>query len=505
MIPPASEVPPQSQQPPSYPLSSSSPSQQFPPRILSLDVILGVAVLGALFTSIWIFGGFSSNDQTGLLLKSKGLNYRLFGTVDLLLNEKMKTLIAIVFGAGMIIFISQKNEKGQPGNADLFMRRQLWLIFFGLINAIVFLWTHDIVFHLGVMGVLLFPFVRFSQRSLFIASAVALLIFCAKNYWNYSDDKKAYRKYKAVLVVEEKIKKDSVDTAKKDSILKAEKKDSLSKDAKQDTLTKAVVKDTLTKDQKGDKSAWEGKVAGMKYDPKKDDEDKKSMRKVSYGKLWNYLLPRSQVREAQWTYQFGIWDFAAMILLGMGLFKSGFFNASFSRSKYLLLSLVGITIGLLLGWFRLHNYQLTLHDYAKYIDRHWIPHTFFFPLEMASMSVGYASLLLFFIGTGPLNKLWRGFAAVGRLALTNYLMQSIICTIFFTGFGMGNFGRLSQYQLYMMAAEICLVQVVFSVLWLRYYHYGPAEWLLRCLVYKKWMPNKIYKQSTDTTQPTIAS
>ena len=491
MIPPVSEVPLHSEQSP-----SSSQSQSFPPRIPSLDVILGVAVLGALFISILIFGGFSSNDQTALLLKSKGLNYRLFGKMDLLLNEKMKTLIAIVFGAGMIIFMSRDNEKGQAGNADLLMRRQMWLILFGLINAIVFLWTGDILFHLGIMGVLLFPFVRFSQRSLFIASAVALIIFCGKNYWNYADDKKAYRKYKAVVVVEGKIKKDSADNAKKDSILKAEKKD---------TLSKASAKDTLTKEQKTDKSAWEGKIAGMKYDPKKDDDEKKSMRKVSYGKLWNHLLPRSQVREAQWTYQFGLWDFGAMILLGMALFKSGFFNARLSRSKYLMIALSGITIGLLLGWFRLHNNQVTLQDYAKYIDKHWIPYNLFFPIEMVTMSLGYASLLLFFIGTGPLNRLWRGFAAAGRLALTNYLLQSIICTILFTGFGMGYYGRLSQPKLYIIAAEICLVQIVFSVLWLRYFHYGPAEWLLRCLVHKRWVPNKISNQSVGTSSATIAS
>jgi uncharacterized protein len=111
------------------------------------------------------------------------------------------------------------------------------------------------------------------------------------------------------------------------------------------------------------------------------------------------------------------------------------------------------------------------------------------------MALGYASLVLLLVGAGSLNRLWRGFAYAGKMALTNYLLQSIICTIFFTGFGMGYFGRLSQYQLYIIAGEICLLQLVFSILWLRHYYVGPAEWLLRCLMYKKWLPNKINRSA----------
>lgn len=492
MIPPISEVPAQSQPSTS---SGSLPAQS--PRIASLDVLRGIAILGALFVSIWLFGGFSTNQQTGLLLRSKGLNYRLFGAVDILLEGKMRALISFVFGAGMILFLSKENVKGQLSNADLFIRRQFWLMLFGLINAIVFLWTGDKLFHLAVMGVLLFPFIRLSKRGLLIAATVALVIYCGKNYWNYSDDRKAYNKYLAVTNVEKKIKKDSTDNAKKDSLLKTQKKDSLSAVKKTDSLSGKAKTDTLTKKQKDDKSAWEGKVSGMKYDAKKDDAEKKAMRSTSYGKLWNHLLPTTQYKEAAWTYQTGIWDFAAMILLGMALLKFGFFSSQLPRSKYLLIAAAGITAGLLLGWFRLHNNQFTLQDYAKYIGHHWIPYNFFFPFEMAFMALGYASLVLLLLGTGPLNRLWQSFAYVGKMALSNYLLQSIVCAIFFTGFGMGYFGRLSQYQLYVIAGEICLVQIVFSLLWLRHFYYGPAEWLLRCLVYKKWLPNKINRSAID--------
>jgi uncharacterized protein len=87
------------------------------------------------------------------------------------------------------------------------------------------------------------------------------------------------------------------------------------------------------------------------------------------------------------------------------------------------------------------------------------------------------------------------------MALTIYLLQSILCVIFFTGFGMGYFGKLQQWQLYFFAAEVALVNIVFSVFWLRYFYHGPAEWLWRCLIYKKWLPNRI---NNSTIEPAIA-
>ncbi|HVF80933.1 MAG TPA: hypothetical protein VM884_03325, partial [Flavisolibacter sp.] len=287
----------------------------FTPRIQSLDVLRGIAVLFALFISIWAFGGFSRNDQNGLLLASKGFGYRLFGAVDILFDGKMRALIAIVFGAGMLAFLSKESKTNEPSTHDLFIRRQMWLILFGIINGLLLFWTQDVLFHLGIMGILLFPFIRLSARALLIAATIVTLLYSGKNFWNYADDRRAYTKYVAVTKAEEKIKKDSITRAK--AIAAAGIKDSTAK------------KDTLTKKQVREKGAWEGIIAGMKYDPKGDDGENKEMRATSYASLYNHLTPTLQAREARWTYQFGIWDFGGMILLGMALFKLGFFTNGF--------------------------------------------------------------------------------------------------------------------------------------------------------------------------------
>ncbi len=449
-------------------------------RIHSLDVLRGIAVLGALIVSIWVFGGFSSQQQNQLLLQSKGWNYRLFGAIELFFDGKMRALIALVFGAAMMLFLTKKREAGSTTTADVFIKRQLWLILLGLVNAVLLLWTQDILFHLGVMGILLFPFVRLSHRGLFIATILTTFIYCGKNYWNYADDKKMYTKYLAVTALEKKFEKDSIAKAQKGIVAK---------------------KDTLTKLQKQDTSAWTGRLAAMKVDVKKDHANIKAMRSVDYGKTWNHLLPTIQSREAQWTYQIGIWDFAGMIFLGMLLFKIGFFSHQFSRNGYLLLGIACLTGGLLLGWYRLHFHQITLHDYVKYINHHTLPHTFFFPIERAVMALGYASLVMLFLSIGFLNRIWSAFASVGKLALTNYFIQTILCTIFFYGYGMGYFGRLNQWQLYMFAAEVIMLQVVFSVIWVRHFNYGPVEWLLRRISYGKRLPDKFQKSSI--TEPAI--
>ncbi len=469
-----------------------NPPLPFSQRIQSLDVLRGIGILGGLFTSILLFGGFSTNRQRGLLTSPHGGNYQLFRVVNILLEGKMMALIAIVFGASMLLYLFKDKQTTQLRNADSFMRRQLWLIAFGLVNAFVFLWSGDALFHLGIMGVLLFSFSRLSPRSLVIAALFTALIFCGKYYWNYTDDRKVYTKYLVVAALEKKIKKDTTAAAK--TVVAG-------KPATKDSTASKQTKDTLTKKQMGEKIAWEGLVKRMKFDPKKDSETIKTMQENDYGKIWKAQLNDTQPREAQWTYRFGIWELGSMIFLGMALFKFGFFDTGFSSKKYVLPALGGLAIGFFLGWLRLHHQQLTSQDYEQYISHHSLPYNFFYPIEIACTALGYTSLFLLLLRASFLQPIGRALSKVGQMALSNYLLQSLVCVLFFDGFGMGYFARLQQWQLYLFAAEVVLVNIVFSVFWLRYFYHGPAEWLLRCLVSKSWLPNR---KITATAEPVIA-
>ena len=453
-------------------------------RIFSLDVIRGIALLGILLISIWEFGGLGMNQQTGIRISTKSSDHSLLVSILFLFEGKMRALFSLVFGAGIILYMNKPNQLTLPGTQELYIRRQMWLLAFGVVNAIILLWPGDILFQYGVMGILLFPFFRMSKKGLLIAAIICTLIYCGKSFWNYADDKTTYKKFKAITLVEEKFKKDSTERHKKDSL------SGMTAAALKISDSAGKKNDTLTKKQKEDKGAWEGISKGLKYDSTKakDSAEMKAMHS-GYGKMWNYLLQRSQGKEAAWLYRTGIWDIGSMVLLGMALFGFGFFSNGFSKTKYILLTVIGIVAGLLLAWFRLHYGNAKLIDYEKYITGNALPPNQFFPIERLLMATGYASLVILLLRLQILQWLWRALAAVGRMAFTNYLMQTIICTLFFYGYGFGYFGRLSQTELYFLVAEIWLVQTVFSVMWLRYYNYGPVEWLWRWLTYGKRFPN----------------
>jgi len=91
---------------------------------------------------------------------------------------------------------------------------------------------------------------------------------------------------------------------------------------------------------------------------------------------------------------------------------------------------------------------------------------------------------------GLAKDLTTRLAAVGQMALTNYVMHSIICAFIFYGFGFGLFGRLQRFELYYVVFGIWLFQLVVSPVWLRNFRFGPLEWLWRSLTYWKPQPMK---------------
>lgn len=476
--------------------SGSSPLQVVPPgisddRIFSLDVLRGLALLGILVISIGEFGGFITNQQIFYRTGTHGGNYKLLTAVSILFEGKMRALFALVFGAGIILFLQKKEHPVDISNADAYIRRQMWLMFFGIFNAFVLLWPGDILFQYGVVGILLFAFYGMKTRGLFICAIICMLIYCGKQYWNFTDDKKTYKKYVAVTVVEKKFKADSLSRAKKDSIDKTKDsvlfKDTLLKNKLNDSIARK--NDTLTKKQAEEKGAWEGLAKEMKYDSTKTESENKSMR-ASYLKVWTHLMGRSQYKESFWLYRIGVWDIGSMMLWGMALFSLGFFSSRFASSKYLIIGLIPLITGLALAWLRIKWGDERLMDFTKYIEKSSLPHNLFFPIERLLMATGYASLVLWLLRMGIFNWLWKALAAAGKMAFTNYILQSIFCTFFFYGYGFGYFGRLQQWELYFVVVEIALVQIVFSVFWLRYYTMGPLEWLWRCLIYKKRLPIK---------------
>lgn len=100
----------------------------------------------------------------------------------------------------------------------------------------------------------------------------------------------------------------------------------------------------------------------------------------------------------------------------------------------------------------------------------------------------YASAFTLLFEKPNWKKRLRVFAPVGQMALTNYLMQSVICAFIFLSYGLAMEALVGPAKLSLIAFAIYIGQLIYSPIWLRYFHFGPAEWLWRSLTYRKWQP-----------------
>ena len=82
----------------------------------------------------------------------------------------------------------------------------------------------------------------------------------------------------------------------------------------------------------------------------------------------------------------------------------------------------------------------------------------------------------------------RRLAAVGRMAFTNYLLQSVICTLIFYGHGLGYFGEVERGGQILIVFSVWIALIILSNLWLSRFRFGPVEWLWRTLTYLKPQP-----------------
>lgn len=172
----------------------------FSERIVILDSLRGIAVLGILLMNIPGFGlphirihDFTINNETGLNYYA----WYIFGPG--VFEGSQRAIFSMLFGAGTLIFISRL-EKRTNGlmPAELFFRRQLWLLVFGLFNAFVLLWFWDILYHYAICGMILFAFRRLKPRHLLIAASVCLLLITIR------ENRNLY-KQKAVIAKGEKV------------------------------------------------------------------------------------------------------------------------------------------------------------------------------------------------------------------------------------------------------------------------------------------------------------
>jgi uncharacterized protein len=175
------------------------------------------------------------------------------------------------------------------------------------------------------------------------------------------------------------------------------------------------------------------------------------------------------------------------MLIGMGLMKLGVFSAQRSRRFYLWMVAIGYGIGLPLIAF--DGWELIRHNFSNSYQMHGgMLYNYFGGLVVA---LGHVGMMMLVVQSGAIKWLTDRLAAVGRMALSNYLTHSIVCTTLFYGYGFGLFGDINRKGLAAIVLIIWVSQLLISPIWLRHFRFGPAEWLWRSLTYWKLQPLRV--------------
>ncbi len=182
------------------------------------------------------------------------------------------------------------------------------------------------------------------------------------------------------------------------------------------------------------------------------------------------------------TYIF--WRAGAMMLIGMALYKWRVMTGERSARFYAILALAcyGVGLPLVLGGI-VYN-ESTAFDFESFFAGGQM----FNMIGAVPVSVGHVALVMLLVRLNVLGLIGRALAAAGRMALTNYLSQSILCALFFYGYGLGMYGHLDRMEQLGVVAAIWMLQLVWSPLWLARFRFGPAEWAWRSLTYWRLQP-----------------
>lgn len=433
-------------------------------RIYALDVLRGVAVLGILLMNIPEFSmpqRYSEAFRTNIYT----VDFWVRAVVIIVFEGKMRALFSLLFGAGILLFIL--NKKTSAGIITrLFYRRMFWLVLFGLADAHLLLWQGDVLYYYGVIGMIAFLFRKVKARYLVLGiPLVAMVEFVLQTSYYQDMRQKRFAYVEATKAVEQGLQPDS---------------------SQRQALAewRELEKTFIPNDQ--------------------DIVENTNIMKSSYSTI------AAKIRNMSWQLQttyliYGLWDPLALMLLGMALFKWGFLTDQWTRRKYLWTAIIGYGLGLPLviyDFYYSYQYYPNLAASFRQMEQHsivWM--NLIYPVQRILLVMAHAAVIMLVIRSVTFNRLLNSLASAGQMALTNYVMQSVICTLLFFGYGLNLYATMKYHQIFFVVAGIWILQLIASKLWLKYFLFGPLEWLWRSLTYWKVQPMR--RRDSQSLKPSL--
>lgn len=397
-----------------------------------MDVLRGFAVLGIFIANLG--SGFSwyreSDHLTGPMLLP-AWDHKMTYLHQMFIEGKFYSIFSLLFGWGIALQVKRGSEKGINAIPTI-KRRLLFMLLLGAIHLMI--WPGDIVFFYALLGFLLLPFRKFSNKTLLITGILLILLpillYAAKMKWQWLN------------------------------------------------APAGILFQT-------------GETVDQLLNGSKSEADFKNL--LVNGNWWNVFKGNI----AGFFFRFGYLFFVSRIPKVLGMFLIGYvigrsdFYKNIMQYKHLLYSIVaaGLLIGLPANYWLAHFMSGSEGDYFS-LKINGFYQTLAYAFGVVPLAMTYVALFMLMFQTIAGRKLLSPFASVGKMAFSNYILQSLIGNFVFLGAGLGYLGQVGPVYFTLFGIVVFIMQVVLSSIWLQHFNYGPLEWLWRSATYKKWQQMK---------------
>jgi uncharacterized protein len=406
-------------------------------RILTIDALRGMAILGILAMNIQYFSqvaaAYLNPTLTGTLTRTDLGTWLI---THELFDEKMMAIFSILYGAGIVLLTSNLESRRIPPTG-IFVRRSLWLLLFGVLHAYL-LWSGDILFSYAVCGLAVYPLRNWPWKRLLVVGLIALSVSPVL-YGVYLHEMNAW---------------------------------------------------PPTKVQATERELWQ------------PTQQQISAQVAAYRGDWleqmSVRVPEARLLELQGLFYLTLWRSGGLMLIGMVLYKTGLLTGDLPSARYIRSGIATLVIGALIISYGVYR------DFAS----HWsFRYAFFVGSQFnywGSLAVAWSWICgILILCKTPASRPWAAkLALVGRMAFTNYILETLICTTIFYGHGFGRFGRFDRMQGALVVLAVWMFLFTLSQVWFRYYYIGPLEWIWRSLTYWRRQP---FRRSISTASKRFPS
>ena len=401
-------------------------------RLASLDFIRGIAVLGILAANIVAFGQpFSAYMYpAAFTVPHSDAEDWMWVAQFVLIDNKMRGLFTILFGAGMMLFMEKAWARGS--SRWLQARRLGWLGLFGLIHYFL-IWRGDILFSYAACGM------------------IALLLVRVSGKWQLRLGLLGYLAGAILWGGMMSLMYLAADTEVGDPGAPLADVRAGLEQGKQDELADGVLQTEI----------------------------------ISEGRYGDFVAHMVGEHASDLAFFIFLWLFETLplMLIGMALYRFGFFSGGLDPGKMKRWGWIGLLAGgavslLIALWVRDGGFTY-YGTQAAMVGFSFLPRF--------AMILGLAALLALW---APTATGWLGerLSYAGRAAFTNYLGTSVVMMLVFHGWALGLFGQLGRTELYLVVLIAWALMLAWSKPWLLKFRYGPLEWLWRCLTYGRIFP-----------------